>query len=211
MLTITTLVFIIAVSIAQASRQPHDRRTGGMPAPGIQQRRASEEEQPGLLAVKQARPAAGPEEVTARSRQIRTPKWALVGRVASGSVSTYHGKTAAHWAWRFKKRTRQLQIARRALKQSLRFPVYGLSSDERALMCIHGFEGSWTDPNAPFYGGLQMDIDFQRTYGSWALAAFGTADKWPISVQLAVAIRAKVSGRGFYPWPNTARYCGLIP
>jgi hypothetical protein len=24
------------------------------------------------------------------------------------------------------------------------------------------------------------------------------------------AERAHRSGRGFYPWPNTARYCGLI-
>jgi hypothetical protein len=25
-----------------------------------------------------------------------------------------------------------------------------------------------------------------------------------------VAERAHRSGRGFYPWPNTARHCGLI-
>ena len=24
-------------------------------------------------------------------------------------------------------------------------------------LCIHGYEGSWTDPNSPYYGGLQMD------------------------------------------------------
>ncbi len=28
--------------------------------------------------------------------------------------------------------------------------------------------------------------------------------------QMWVAERAHRSGRGFYPWPNTARYCGLI-
>lgn len=55
-----------------------------------------------------------------------------------------------------------------------------------------------------------MDLIFQRTYGREFLRFFGTADKWPVSVQMAVAIRAYVSGRGFYPWPNTARYCGLI-
>ena len=25
--------------------------------------------------------------------------------------------------------------------------------------CIHRWEGSWTDPNSPYYGGLQMDLD----------------------------------------------------
>ena len=25
-------------------------------------------------------------------------------------------------------------------------------------LCIHGYEGSWTDPNSPYYGGLQMDL-----------------------------------------------------
>jgi len=28
--------------------------------------------------------------------------------------------------------------------------------------------------------------------------------------QMWVAERAYRNGRGFYPWPNTARYCGLI-
>ncbi len=125
-------------------------------------------------------------------------------------ASSYRSITAAQWAHRYKVRTRQYQKARKALRLSMRYPVYGLSSDERAFMCIHGFEGSWTDSGAPFYGGLQMDRSFMSTYGGWALKAFGTADHWPISVQLAVAIQAKVSGRGFYPWPNTARYCGLI-
>ena len=35
-------------------------------------------------------------------------------------------------------------------------------------MCIHRYEGSWVDPNAPYYGGLQMDMSFQRAYG-WNL------------------------------------------
>ena len=35
-----------------------------------------------------------------------------------------------------------------------------------AWLCIHRFEGAWRDPNPPYYGGLQMDVHFQRTYGS---------------------------------------------
>jgi hypothetical protein len=77
-------------------------------------------------------------------------------------------------------------------------------------LCIHRFEGSWTDPNAPYYGGLQMDVSFQRTYGRELLRRKGTADHWTPLEQMWVAERAHRSGRGYYPWPNTARYCGLI-
>lgn len=129
---------------------------------------------------------------------------------ASDTAVLYRGFTAEQWAHKFRHRTRQLQRAKRALVASLQRPVYGMTSDERAFMCIHAFEGAWDDGGAPFWGGLQMDLGFQRTYAPWALRAFGTADRWPISVQLATAILAKVSGRGFYPWPNTARACGLL-
>jgi hypothetical protein len=79
-----------------------------------------------------------------------------------------------------------------------------------AWLCIHRFEGSWTDPNPPYYGGLQMDLQFQRTYGAGLLRTKGTADHWTPLEQMWVAERAHRAGRGFYPWPNTARYCGLI-
>lgn len=81
---------------------------------------------------------------------------------------------------------------------------------ERALLCIHSHEGSWTDPNGPYYGGLQMDWTFMRTYGPEFLRAYGTADHWPPAIQITVAMRAYLSGRGFNPWPNTARMCGLL-
>lgn len=77
-------------------------------------------------------------------------------------------------------------------------------------LCIHRHEGPWNDPNAPYYGGLQMDISFQRTYGPRLLRRKGTADHWTPLEQMWVAERAHRSGRGYYPWPNTARYCGLI-
>lgn len=76
-------------------------------------------------------------------------------------------------------------------------------------LCVHSFEGSWTDPNAPYYGGMQMDVGFQQTYGLWAYNRWGTADHWPIWAQLQVSYKAWKS-RGWWPWPNTARYCHLI-
>jgi hypothetical protein len=71
-------------------------------------------------------------------------------------------------------------------------------------------EGSWTDANSPYYGGLQMDMSFMQAYGGSLLRHKGTADHWTPLEQIWVAERAYESGRGFYPWPNTARWCGLI-
>ena len=77
-------------------------------------------------------------------------------------------------------------------------------------LCIHHYEGAWNDPNAPYYGGLQMDWSFMQAYGPTLLRTKGTADHWTPLEQIWVAERAYESGRGFYPWPNTARFCGLI-
>lgn len=79
-----------------------------------------------------------------------------------------------------------------------------------AWLCIHRYEGSWNDAGSPYYGGLQMDIQFQASYGRSLLRTKGTADRWTPLEQMQVAEKAYSSGRGFYPWPNTARYCGLI-
>ena len=85
----------------------------------------------------------------------------------------------------------------------------------RAWLCIHRherhpYQGWRTHTGNGYYGGLQMDHQFQRMYGPELLRSKGTADKWTWVEQVWVAERAYRSGRGFYPWPNTARYCGLI-
>jgi hypothetical protein len=80
----------------------------------------------------------------------------------------------------------------------------------RQWECIHRYEGSWTDRGGPYYGGLQMDWGFMHAYGGWLLARHGTADRWSPVQQMWVAERALRQGRGFYPWPNSARMCGLI-
>lgn len=80
----------------------------------------------------------------------------------------------------------------------------------RSFLCIHRYEGAWDAATGNgYYGGLQMDYGFQRAYGREFLSAFGTADHWPPAVQVTVAIRAYLSGRGFGPWPATRRLCGV--
>ena len=86
---------------------------------------------------------------------------------------------------------------------------------KRAWLCIYRHErhprmGWRTSTGNGFYGGLQMDMSFQRTYGRDLLHRKGTANRWTPLEQIWVAVRAYRAGRGFYPWPNTARACGLI-
>lgn len=79
----------------------------------------------------------------------------------------------------------------------------------KQALCVHRYEGAWNDPNGPYYGGMQMNISFQRAYGGDILRRFGTADHWHPRTQLIVAHRGwKV--RGWRPWLNTARRCGLL-
>ena len=94
--------------------------------------------------------------------------------------------------------------AKQAWRKAQRPPHY------EEWLCIHRYEGSWVDPNAPYYGGLQMDRSFQRAYGGPLFEEKGTADHWSPLEQMWVAERAHASGRGFYPWPNTARFCNLF-
>ena len=79
---------------------------------------------------------------------------------------------------------------------------------ERTWLCIHRHEGSWSDGGGPYYGGLQMDWGFMAVYGRDLLRRKGHAGNWTPLEQMWVAERAHRNGRGFGPWPNTARYCG---
>jgi hypothetical protein len=79
-----------------------------------------------------------------------------------------------------------------------------------AWLCIHRYEGSWRDSGDPYWGGLQMDRGFMSGYAPRYLLRRGFANRWSPLEQMWVAERAFRSGRGFYAWPNTARFCGLI-
>lgn len=129
------------------------------------------------------------------------------------------GHGAAWWARRARRNGDRMRAAQAALRRRAGVTLSarhlaGVSTSPdgllRAFLCIHHFEGSWTDPGSPYFGGVQMDTRFASTYGRAFFRAWGTPDRWPPFVQLTVAMNAYLSGRGFYPWPNTARYCGLL-
>ena len=96
-----------------------------------------------------------------------------------------------------------MRTARRAYVTALNPPHKG------AWLCIHRYEGSWSDSNDPYWGGLQMDRGFMQAHAPSFLLRRGYADRWTPLEQMWVAERAYRSGRGFSPWPNTARLCGV--
>jgi hypothetical protein len=84
----------------------------------------------------------------------------------------------------------------------------------RKWLCIFSHErdprqGWRTNTGNGYYGGLQMDVAFQRRYGAWLLRAKGRAHRWTPIEQVWVAERGR-RVQGWYAWPVSARSCGLI-
>lgn len=80
-------------------------------------------------------------------------------------------------------------------------------------LCLYRYENAghgWkANTGNGYYGGLQMDREFQRTYAPRLYRLKGTADRWTPLEQMWAAERAWRT-RGFRPWPTTARLCGLL-
>lgn len=114
----------------------------------------------------------------------------------------------AHWlakVWRVRARVAKVKYVKHELARKNRFRnLY------EKWRCIHEHEGAWNaNTGNGYYGGLQMDISFQLAHGRRFYERWGTANNWPVWAQLAAAEDAYRT-RGFSPWPNTARYCGLL-
>jgi hypothetical protein len=167
----------------------------------------------GVLAQSPPEAANAASTRTAELRTIdryRTETWRWQSLMRKARTPTFYSerrsRDAAYIRW-----VRRLwqRRAARAERQAQR-PPHRLQ-----WLCIHRYErdpgqGWATRTGNGYYGGLQMDLAFQRTYGPELLRRKGTANNWSAAEQMWVAERAHRSGRGFYPWPNTARYCGLI-
>jgi hypothetical protein len=136
----------------------------------------------------------------ARSEEWRWRRIMGLRPLASRPVRTTTGAHYQRWLLRL------WQRRARATRLRAQHPPHG-----SAFRCIHRYEGPWTAATGNgYYGGLQMDIAFQQRYGRHLLRRKGTANHWTPLEQIWVAERAHRSGRGFTPWPHTARYCGVL-
>lgn len=146
------------------------------------------------------------------------------GRVVVRKIKSYQRAT---WRWqrlmgvprtpnlRRYLRTRDLVYRRHVMLQWRRRAIRAKRlahnpPHEREWRCLQRHEGPWSDQWDPYWGGLQMDRSFMRQYAPRHLLRRGWAHRWTPIEQMWVAERALRAGRGFYPWPNTARLCGLI-
>jgi hypothetical protein len=156
----------------------------------------------GVGSVKEQVPA---DSLVRQIEHLRKTTWhwqrVMSRPLTAGSTSYRTDRSLRYRRW---VRNLWLSRARRARRQAQNPPYRSV------WLCIHRYEASWRDGGAPYYGGLQMDVSFQLHYGRRLYRLKGTADHWTPLEQMWVAERAYSSGRGFYPWPNTARYCGLI-
>jgi hypothetical protein len=123
-------------------------------------------------------------------------------RSLSSARTTATGRRALV-IWQRRAARETLWLALHASRLSLIAPHW-LTSD---FLCIHRYEGAWSSNTGNgYYGGLQMDYGFMSRYGAVFLRRWGTA----VWAQLQASVRAYRSGRGFWPWPRTARACGLL-
>ncbi len=186
--------FVIASSTYARGASARDARGNGSAREQRAVQRAS---------VARAAPAAVLLAAIVRARNA-TWRWE---RVVSGRARSRYAATATRtpslgyrrWVLRVWRRR-----ATRARRLALHPPRLA------AWLCIHRHEGAWTDPGAPYYGGLQMNLEFQEAFAPDLLREKGTADHWTPLEQIWAAERAYRSGLGFEPWPTTARMCGLL-
>ena len=128
-----------------------------------------------------------------------------VRATSSRSLQSAHPRVPTQAFWEARAARAALAIARYAPR-----PLFTRDKLLIELMCIHRYEGKWaSNTGNGYYGGLQMNLKFQRTFGQAFLGLWGTADNWPVWAQVVVARRAYQNGLGFTPWPNTRRACGL--
>lgn len=136
-----------------------------------------------------------------RALQRRPVSWAWLRHAQA------HRWDAEHPAGRAAARRRMLRAAEKSREDGL------VARHHQQFTCIaeHESHGTWDiNTGNGYYGGLQMDRGFQQTYAPHLYARKGTADNWTEREQRIAAARAVESGRGYHPWPNTARMCGLI-
>lgn len=123
----------------------------------------------------------------------------------------YQGKTARWWARRAVQARKDANARGRTIRRlqaAQRRDAAHFFAWLRGAECVHSKEGAWDDPHPPYWGGMQADMDFQRAYGRPYLERWGTADRWPVWAQLHMAYNGWLV-RGWQPWPNTSRLCGL--
>jgi Transglycosylase-like domain len=146
-----------------------------------------------------------------RHRIVKRSRAALLPTPRSAHLSWRASQVRKELAWWSKTDRRTRRLA--SVPLSARIPRW------HEWQCIAHYESmnTWTmspstspGSGGAYWGGLQMDIGFMHTYGEDMIERHhgGLADTWTAAEQITVANRAWQT-RGYEPWPNTSRMCGL--
>lgn len=163
-----------------------------------------------LVTGVQTRPSAA---LTEGGSHRPVPNESRPGSYGLGSPSVnvaYHRGYPVNWRRRYHAEHAHVQRLLHQLHHTRSPQAVATPPHYDAWLCIHRYEGAW-DANTGngYYGGLQADLAFQQAYAPDLLRSKGTADHWTPLEQMWMAERAWRT-RGFGPWPNTARMCGLL-
>jgi transglycosylase-like protein len=163
---------------------------------------------------------AHPEPIRAATDEVQAPTSAnMVDEINFWRNRTWYWQRltgATRWPTRYlERRTNDLELHEDLLRlwkqRAARAKARAFDPPHhQSWLCIHRYEGAWNSATGNgFYGGLQMDITFQRHYGGWLLRKKGPAHRWTPLEQIWVAERGR-RVQGWYAWPNASRNCGLI-
>jgi hypothetical protein len=139
-----------------------------------------------------------------RKQVVRRSQQAWLPRPRRPRLSWHPAQVRRELAFWRRKNAKTKRLARVPLAR--RIPRWS------AWQCIAEYESGhdWHVSGGTYWGGLQMDVEFQRTYGEDMIERHhgGLANTWTPVEQIVVANRAWKT-RGFQPWPVTSRICGL--
>lgn len=165
-----------------------------------------------LTSASQARHWPETPLISVLNQQALKIRQARANRCLSAPVFRWHpGYRVPQHLRAFVIRQRQARLARnRALPVNCEYQRALSWHRSSPASCVRSKEGGLTsvNPAGPYYGWYQTDPDFQATYGREFVRAYGHGI-WPARAQILTAYRGW-RARGWYPWPNTARACGLL-
>jgi hypothetical protein len=120
-------------------------------------------------------------------------------------------KAYRHTSHARKMLTHARNLKAEALKELVALRDLWTPAHDALWECIHNGEGSWTDPNAPYYGGLQMSPGWSNSYAPGHGFAYYANEDTPLKQKQAAEIGYQNNGystkwlRG--QWPNTSPPC----
>jgi hypothetical protein len=153
--------------------------------------------------VEASAPPASPQHVAAV--KTRTVSTQLERLAEHHNVERWYAEVNRQALAAWVKATQQRRVVAVRKKAPLPGTPHGVWDQIQKCECPPGWH---CNTGNGYFGGLQMDMTFWRSYGGPQFAP--RPDLASREQQIVVAERARDSGRGYRPWPTCAKRLGLI-